>query len=1239
MKKEKMKPVAFVLTLALVVTCGLPYGVVYAASTSSGAATIDTTAQAKVELSDISGHWGEGCIKDAVSAGFVKGYKDGSFKPNRSVTRVEFVSMVNKALGLKDENILNLGYSDVKETDWYYKDIQKASYAGYIRGVSKTSFMPNKNITRQEAAVMMARILPDDENWTDATLSGYPDKVKISSWAKTAMTMVVGKGYLKGYSSGNLEPSGTLTRAEAAKIIGMILKKETIIKEDVSLKNQNETFQDKICVGNITLEKSIGDGDVALKNLTALGKVYVLGGGANTVTIKNSTIIQLIICKEGTKVRVLIEGETSIREAFVFNDNLLENSQEQSVGAGKGNYCNVIRLTGAVSVETAIDMANEISKRFDNAGKITQEQVTEAVNIVVKGAAVNVDNSGNFIVTLAGTNKKSGSSSQVKIGHCPCGVSLANEGAFTEIVEFNPTSPEGITVTGYAIYTEAQLQHLAMHLNSNAILMNDLDFTKYSSGSGQSTPMGALKAASTAGVYTSGHAISNFETGKFVPIGSSAVSPYTGIFYGNGKTITGLVVSGSAVNYTGLFGYTSGAAISDLTLSGGLIQGNSYVGSIVGYLGGGTISAISNMGTVTGINNVGGMVGMNPAGGTIEACDNAGTVNATGNYAGGVVGKNYGTFRDNHNTGEVRSTGSHVGGVIGYNNGVTISAISNTGAVTGADYVGGVFGDIEAGTLTNSENTGLVTGVNHVGGVAGINLAGGRIEACDNVGTVNATGNYVGGVTGLNSSSATVNACHNTAMVGGKGFVGGVTGYNWGIVDDSYNTERVNATDQYTGGVVGFNDAHGRVQNSHNLGEVNSTGSDTGGVAGCNISSAIVENNYNTGKITGTGYIGGVVGDNNGAVNSNYNSGAVNSTYYCSGGVVGNNSGTVNSSYNTGRIYSSGERTGGLAGQNENGATIQSCYNTGLVYSTNKDTGGIVGYNNEAVSGCYNTGEVNSADDNTGGIVGSNYKNVNSSFNAGPIHSTGCYTGGVAGQNSDQANVQNSYNIGPVSGQVVIGGIAGGNYSIIRNSYNTGAVNAAGNNTAGVAGLNNNGTTVQSCYNTGTIKSTGNYNGGAFGYNSGAVENTYWLEGTYAEGVGYGATGGVLPFTVSALPGMYASIKAITVGASGSTISAVNEVSCAGGDVTPNIFNALQGSYITTSSSLTITVDATQDATITVMTGSSLETLITPGGIVIDPTGSNEYTLSDLANNTWVLIKVVDEENPASNRIYTIYKP
>lgn len=884
MKKENKKVIVFLMAISLLLT-SFSSGAI----PSYGAETINTEMQLNTELSDIDGHWGENSIKSAIKAGFVEGYEDGTFKPNKAVSRAEFVTMVNKALQLRDDNTVNLLFSDVKEADWYYKDIQKASYSKYISGVSDTSFMPDKTITRQEAATMLSRFLPESESGPEKSLSDYPDASLISSWAKEAMAVIVDKGYLTGHDDGNLSPRATLTRAEAAKIIGQILDNENIVRENISVHKTGDILKDKIYVGDITIEKSLGEGEATLKNISALSKVYILGGGVSTVNITDTVIIQLIVCKEGTRVRVLSDGNSKVHKAFIYNDNFVVDSHGQDIDSGESGFENVIYFKGKISAEMAIKISAEIAKRIDSSGKISLEQVQQGITGIIPDSSGTINENGSIMVSVGGlpessigshngarlkktvpnaptevrgtikdglpavsytipekdggspitvytvyvyegemlktstmgvsnpitiagltngtsytfkvkatnaigdsaeskesepiiltsVNNKVAVLSSIAENRCDCGLHTT-AGGFEYIAEFYSDVTEPEAITGYAISNETQLQHLALHLHSNAVLLNDLDFADIPIGETDvSTPMGSINAAIVDyGITYAGHPISNFASGKFVPVGNKT-NPYTGTFCGNEKKIKNLIISAGAVNYIGLFGYTSGSVIKDISLIDGEVRGNAVVGGLVGYNLNGTISGIHH----------------------------SGRVSATGSVAGGLVGENVGAIKDSNNTGAI-SAQSHTGGITGVTEG-TIRDSYNTGGIFGiVNSNGGVVGYLSSGTVTNCYNTGQVVGsAAWNGGVAGDGLSGVAFSNCYNTGAV----------VGINSDA------------------GGILGYGGASLSDSYNTGPVQG--KWSGGVIGSNTAvvgRGTVWGSYNTGAV--TGTTVGGVIGRNSS-------------------------------------------------------------------------------------------------------------------------------------------------------------------------------------------------------------------------------------------------------------------------------------------------------------------------------------------------------------------------------------------------------------------
>lgn len=273
-------------------------------------------------FSDVKGHWAESYINRAVRQGFIEGYTDGSFRPEQKVSRAEFVSMINRALG--NSRTDRISFIDVPYGAWYYQDVAKAVKASYVKGFNDGTFKPGQSITRQEAAVMIAKIIPT--YGYSGRLQNYPDYRSIGSWANDALSKVNGKGYITGYSDGRMHPLDPLTRAQAAKIIGDILINENVVSADPIVKKDGTKLSNAIYPNGVTIHKDLGDGSASIDNCVILGSLNVQGGGKDTVTLNNSKVVEVSVNRTADIVRLLAKGETIIGNLTGKNSFILQTS-------------------------------------------------------------------------------------------------------------------------------------------------------------------------------------------------------------------------------------------------------------------------------------------------------------------------------------------------------------------------------------------------------------------------------------------------------------------------------------------------------------------------------------------------------------------------------------------------------------------------------------------------------------------------------------------------------------------------------------------------------------------------------------------------------------------------------------------------------------------------------------------------------------------------------------------------
>lgn len=174
-------------------------------------------------FSDIEGHWANSSIISAVAKKLVVGYPDGTFKPNKSVTRAEFTIMLMNALKKETTDTVLTFKDRDKIGEWAAKAVAQAVEAGIVSGYEDGNFRPNTIITRSEMAVMIAKALqlPADQ----ATDTGFVDDEKIPQWAKSAVRALTGLGIISGRGGDIFAPNDSATRAEAVTLLLNMLDK------------------------------------------------------------------------------------------------------------------------------------------------------------------------------------------------------------------------------------------------------------------------------------------------------------------------------------------------------------------------------------------------------------------------------------------------------------------------------------------------------------------------------------------------------------------------------------------------------------------------------------------------------------------------------------------------------------------------------------------------------------------------------------------------------------------------------------------------------------------------------------------------------------------------------------------------------------------------------------------------------------------------------------------------------
>jgi hypothetical protein len=175
-------------------------------------------APALAQPTDIKGHWAEQTVGEWIYNGYIDGYLDGSFRPDNSITRAEFMVLVNRAFGFTEQAAIS--FSDVSAADWFYGDAAIAIAAGYISGYEDGTLLPGAQISRQEAAVIIARLLKLDGA---PSLIAISDSADITQWSSGHVGAVLENGIMRGYPDQTFRPFNPLSRAEAVVVLDAAL--------------------------------------------------------------------------------------------------------------------------------------------------------------------------------------------------------------------------------------------------------------------------------------------------------------------------------------------------------------------------------------------------------------------------------------------------------------------------------------------------------------------------------------------------------------------------------------------------------------------------------------------------------------------------------------------------------------------------------------------------------------------------------------------------------------------------------------------------------------------------------------------------------------------------------------------------------------------------------------------------------------------------------------------------------
>ena len=360
-------------------------------------------------------------LDKVVEWGVMRGDLEGNLNEDNYITRAEFSTMVNRAFGYDKTG--PTPFRDVPENSWYAEDVGIAYNVGYIAGTSATTFSPNDNVTREQAALILARILMLQPQVGENTM--FTDSRSMENWSRGYIASVAQQGLISGYPDGRFGPKDNLTRGQAAIILVNALGTPLMEAGDytlgsvwgnVTITQSGTTLRNTVIGGDLYITEGVDLGHVTLENVTVLGKIVVCGGGTSeggedSIILRNVTAPELLVDNlDNHLLSLKVEGDGKIDQAYIRTSAYLADNTVDGCGIAKitmdgeedaaltlaGNVKEVINKAPNTSVSLASGQADTITVDENAVGSTLDIAAGSRVDNVNLDTGVDVTGGGDI---------------------------------------------------------------------------------------------------------------------------------------------------------------------------------------------------------------------------------------------------------------------------------------------------------------------------------------------------------------------------------------------------------------------------------------------------------------------------------------------------------------------------------------------------------------------------------------------------------------------------------------------------------------------------------------------------------------------------------------------------------------------------------------------------------------------------------------------------------------------------
>lgn len=172
------------------------------------------------EFTDVTSAWYTDDVNFLSARGIIDGFKDNTFKPNNDITRAEFIALIAKYEKVKAVNT-HTDFKDVSSQKWYSAYVKWAKDNNIVSGDGSGLFNPERKISREEVAVIMANYIKfkTGKDIPSVQNTKFIDDKNISTWAKSSVNYLSEISLINGKNNNNFAAKDNTTRAETSAIL------------------------------------------------------------------------------------------------------------------------------------------------------------------------------------------------------------------------------------------------------------------------------------------------------------------------------------------------------------------------------------------------------------------------------------------------------------------------------------------------------------------------------------------------------------------------------------------------------------------------------------------------------------------------------------------------------------------------------------------------------------------------------------------------------------------------------------------------------------------------------------------------------------------------------------------------------------------------------------------------------------------------------------------------------------